>query len=211
MTFTIPPTATVGAVVDEDYTNVFSDNDVWFNGLLPAPGAANQIPISSSTSAAAWGFADTAQIADGAITGTVVANDAATSAKFATGAATADKILPDLALALVGVGTSAWVRKASEIPSGWSRITDLNGRMPIGAGSSFGVTFDEDTAYGSSWSHGHTISDTSSSPSDSPNTADDDDHEWPTAPFSHTHGLSGSTDTSRWEIPTRGVVWVSKD
>lgn len=210
MAFTLPPVAVVGTAVDEDYTNVFRDNDDWFNGLLPAPGAANQIPISSSTSAASWGFADTAQIADGAITGTVVGADAATTAKFATGAVTGDKILPDLALALVGAGTSAWVRKASEIPSGWSRITDLDGRMPVGAGSSFGVTFVEDTAYGSSWSHSHTISDTSAAP-----TEDDlvrgDDHDWPTAPASHTHGLSGSTDTSAWTIPTRGVVFVSKD
>lgn len=46
-------------------------------------------------------------------------------------------------------------RTAAGIASGWSRFTDGDGRMLIGAGTTFSVTFTENTAVGSSWAHQH--------------------------------------------------------
>jgi hypothetical protein len=49
------------------------------------------------------------------------------------------------------------VRNAAEIPGGWARETTLDGRLLVGAGTSFSQTFVEGTGYGASWAHQHGI------------------------------------------------------
>lgn len=211
MSFTTPPSASVGGTVTVGYTNTFRDNDLWFNGLLPAPSAANQIPISSSGTVAVWGLANSDQIAAGAITETIIGAGAATGPKLAAGAVTEPKLSAVVALGLSIAGMVAWVRQISEIPSGWSRETNLNGRYPIGAGQTFGVTFVEATDYGSSRSHNHTVSDTSDATGSIQPNLKNDDGGWPASNSSHTHALSGATDLTAWQIPSRGVVYIRKD
>jgi hypothetical protein len=53
-------------------------------------------------------------------------------------------------------GMIAAFRTAAEIASGWARETVMDGRLPVGAGTSFGQTFAEGTSYGGSWAHQHT-------------------------------------------------------
>lgn len=210
MVFTIPPTAVVGAVVDEEYTNVFSDNDNWFNGLLPAPGAANQVPISTSTSAAAWGFTDTPQIANGAGTATTLGTGSVTSAKFAAGNVTEGKLTGAVAELLLASGPIGWFRTAAEIPTGWTRESNLDGRMPVGAGTTFSTTFTEATNYGSSWSHLHAVAiDTGGPLAVIVNIEGGSQTE--AAPQHHTHAITGNTASTAWQIPVRAVVFARKN
>jgi hypothetical protein len=51
-------------------------------------------------------------------------------------------------------GLGGWVRQASEIPTGFSRETNLDGLIPVGAGTSYSQTFTEGTGYGSNWTPG---------------------------------------------------------
>lgn len=206
--FTTPPSASVGGTVTVNYTNVFRDNDNWFNQLLPAPTGTFQVPISSSGTVAAWGLANTSQIADGAITETILATGAVTGPKIAAGAVTEAKLAPAVAGGLSVTGMVAWVRQISEIPSGWTRETNLNGRYPVGAGQTFGVTFVEATDYGSALSHNHTISDTSDATGSIQPDLKNDTGGWPASNSSHTHALSGATNLTSWQIPSRGVVYV---
>lgn len=60
------------------------------------------------------------------------------------------------ALAGVPSGLIALVTNAAAIPSGWARETALDGRIPVGDGTTDSVTFTAENNYGSSWSHTHT-------------------------------------------------------
>lgn len=144
MAFTSPPTAVTGAVIESADINVFRDNDNWFNALVPAPTGADQLLRSSSTSAA--GFVN-----DGDGSG-IDADllDGQHGSYYATAAG-----LAAVEAAAFPSGVGAWVRKASEIPTGFTRESALDGRIPVGAGTTFTVTYVEETNYGSSWSHGH--------------------------------------------------------
>jgi hypothetical protein len=52
-------------------------------------------------------------------------------------------------------GYGGWVRQASEIPAGHTRETAIDGRLPVGAGTTGGQTFVEANSYGSAWAHTH--------------------------------------------------------
>jgi hypothetical protein len=210
MPFTGPPTAITGSVVTIAYTNTFAANDAWFHGLLPAPTGIGQVPISSSTSAAAWGYVTGAQIADGAITGSVIGAGQVTSAKVAADAVTFAKLAPSVIGGTAVVGMSAWVRTAAEIPVGWPRETTLDGRVPVGAGTEYGVTYVENTPYGSSWYHSHPISDATGTPDSLTTNLKGAGGGWPVSHPSHTHTLTGSSGNDAWSIPMRVVVFVRK-
>jgi len=63
--------------------------------------------------------------------------------------------ITDLEVVAFPSGVGGWVRQASEIPSGFARESNLDGRIPVGAGTSFSVTYVEATNYGSAWAHQH--------------------------------------------------------
>jgi hypothetical protein len=68
-----------------------------------------------------------------------------------------------LVAAGVPVGAVVWFRTLAEVTSAgasWTRETNLDGRLPIGAGTTFSQTFAEATNYGANWtpSSGLTIS-----------------------------------------------------
>lgn len=209
MTFTTPPTAVVGAIVDESYTDIVSDNDNHFNTLLGTPSGVGQVPISISTSQVSWGTLATANIANLALATVAIADQNVTAAKINAAALTLAKLSSALQAYLVPSADVGWVRTAAEIASGWSRETRLDGRMPGGAGTAF-VTFSEDTAYGSSWSHSHAFSASVGSPSatvtdlklSNETSASESNHT--------THSLSGTTSSDAWVIPSRAVVFCRK-
>ena len=60
------------------------------------------------------------------------------------------------AMAFVPSGLIGGFDTAASIASGWTRHTAMDGRIPVGAGTTASVTFTESATYGSSWSHGHT-------------------------------------------------------
>jgi hypothetical protein len=111
--------------------------------------------------------------------------------------------------AAVPTGLIAAFRTAAAIASGWTRFTDGDGRLLVGAGTTFSVTYTQDTAYGSSWAHGHTVSfntGTSTTPGGSvqsggASTAD---------PQNHVHPVSGSTADATWTPVARAVVYAIK-
>lgn len=213
MAFTSPPTAVTGAVIESADINVFRDNDNWFNALVPAPTGTGQFLRSTSTSAA--GFVNDGAGSD--LDADLL--DGQHGSYYATASG-----LAALETSAFPSGVGAWVRKASEIPSGFSRESDLDGRIPIGAGTTFTVTFVEETNYGSSWAHDHTmahthtVTGTTQSESDNENTSGTGGNTVPAD--NHTHYLnalptSGSsaanTGSTSWTIPSRAVVWIRKN
>lgn len=210
MTFQTPPTAVIGSIVEDTYTDIFSANDEWFNDLLPAPAAANLVPIATGSTAAAWGLVDTANIADNGIHTSRLADQGVTTAKIAAGAVTLIKWDTAAALKLVPGGTVGAVRQASEIPSGWTRESNLDGRMPVGAGSEFDVTFVEATNYGSSWSHSHSYSATVGVPNSTVTNLQGGDATGASEPDHTVHALSGTTGSTAWVIPSRAYVFMRK-
>lgn len=221
MAFTSPPTAVTGAVIESADINVFRDNDNWFNALVPAPTGADQLLRSSSTSAA--GFVN-----DGDGSG-IDADllDGQHGSYYATASG-----LAALEASAFPSGVGAWVRKASEIPTSFTRESALDGRIPVGAGTTFTVTYVEETNYGSSWSHGHTggahthnasalgVSGNTGTPSDTEAAggsgsvaADGHKHNQGTIDVTGTTDSGGAVATSSdaWTIPSRAVVWIRKD
>ena len=211
MAFTTPPTAVIGSIVEDYYTDIFSANDNWFDDLLPAPTAANQVPISSSTGAAAWGLVDTVNIADNGIHTSRLADQAVTTAKFDAGAVTLIKWATAAALKLGAAGAVGVVQKAADIPAGWSRETKLDGRMPVGAGTTFGVTYVENTAYGSSWGHTHPFTATVGGPSATITDVQEGDATGASEPDHDDHALSGTTGSTSWIPPSRAYVFMRKN
>lgn len=224
MAFTNPPTAVTGAVIESADINVFRDNDNWFNALVPAPTGAGQLLRSTSTSAA--GFVNDGDGSD--LDADLL--DGQHGSYYATAAG-----LAAVEAAAFPSGVGAWVRKASEIPTGFTRESDLDGRIPVGAGTTFTVTYVEETNYGSSWSHGHTggahahnasalgVSGNTGTESNSADVQTDSSGD-EAAASAHTHNqgtidVTGATDSGgavatssdAWTIPSRAVIWVRKD
>ena len=131
------------------------------------------------------------------------------------------KIGPHIGAALVA---KAWTdpafRKAlledanAAIAAGWSRETNLDGRMPVGAGTTFGVTYTEATNYGSSWDHAHSITGSISIDANTSvgnmNEGGGANHEF--ASTGHNHGIGGGygVSTAAWVIPSRAYVFAIK-
>jgi hypothetical protein len=151
---------------------------------------------------------------------------------IADASGTLDAWVTPSALAGVPSGVGAWWSGvAATIPAGWTRATALNGRVPVGAGTTFGQTFVEGTPYGTAWSHSHTqpahahaaaslgVGGTTGGPS-STGTGGGTGASF--ADGSHTHGSGGldvsgstdgatpTTDATTWLIPMFAVVWIVK-
>lgn len=116
--------------------------------------------------------------------------------------------------ATVPSGLIAAFATAAAIASGWARYTAADGRMLVGAGTTFTVTWVENTDYGSSW--GHTHSDTGHGhgmgAADDTETAASGGGEV-VAADGHEHSVSSGTaniSTTSWVIPSRAVVWAQK-
>lgn len=114
------------------------------------------------------------------------------------------------AVAQVPSGLIGAFQSAGSIAAGWARFTSLDGRIPVGAGTTFGQTFTEGASAGSSWAHQHdgstltaTANTTSggSVASGAGASADVNDH---------THPVSGNTANTSWIPPSFAVVWAQK-
>lgn len=130
-------------------------------------------------------------------------------------------------------GLGGWVRQASEVPVGYTRESNLDGRIPVGAGTTFSTTFTEATNYGSAWSftpsdsgHSHTMAAAGVGGSTGAESADNGlgnggGTSVPAVGHTHPSGgldVTGSSDSASavitsttWTIPSRGVVWVRKN
>lgn len=136
------------------------------------------------------------------LTGTTTVNGSA----VLTGAST-DK---------VPSGLGGYFATAAGIASGWTRDSALDGRIPVGAGTTFSTTFVEATNYGASWSHGgDAISLAFSVTSGTPSGGGAVQGGGGVNLDGHTHGVSGNatgvTPSSTWVLPSRGVVWATKN
>lgn len=214
MPFVTPPTAITGAVVQAQHRNVLRGNDLWFNALVPAPGAANQVPALTSPIAGSWAKLGTASFQAGAVGTAELGSAVITTAKIA------DDLygIPDFSTAVgqsfVPVGLVLMVATEAEIPAGgaWTRETALNGRMIVNAGTTFGVTFDEGDNVGSSWSHSHTFEFMSGDPTvPQTNMPAPPDATSPIAESEHPHEFSGTTGSTQWLIPCRAVIFMRFD
>ena len=208
MPFTSPPTAVTGDVVDEDYTNIFAENDAWFNGLIPAPTAADQVLIASGTAAASWGTIGSSNLASGGITGDLFVPGSLTAAKFASGAVGIDKLTTALQAYLLQTSLKAFVRTAAEIPSGWTRDTNMSGRFPVSAGTVSTQVFTVNTAYGVGWGHAHEVDIDSGEGGGTRNREEGDETDAPAD--THWHYIRGTTSSTAWMPPSRAYVFMTK-
>lgn len=135
-----------------------------------------------------------------------------------------------LAASGVPSGLIAAFETAASIPGGWGRYTAADGRMLVGAGSVFSVTWTEATSYGSSWSHTHadaghshgsgslSVTGTTTAESNSGQSAGTGTNR---ADAPHTHGFTASVggttnngtaviSSDAWMIPSRAIVWARK-
>lgn len=245
MTWTTPFTALSGlAITASGWNTSGRDNLSHLRALLADPSAANQLLVS--TSAAAAGFSNPngdAVLARGSITGNGASSAIGTGAinanRIKSGTFTAAQVAAKftaasivesvLATAVQGklgfAGLIGLVRVAADVPSGWTIESNLAGRIPVGAGTTHSVTFTEDTAYGSSWSHTHTmgghthgVSGTTGATGTAPNSPKNGDNDWPTSSTGHTHAFSGTSDgdsstssSTAWTIPSRAYVYIRRD
>jgi hypothetical protein len=138
---------------------------------------------------------------------------------------------------LVPTGMIAAFPLAVSIPAGWTRYTNLDGRIPVGDGTTFSVTFTQGNFYGSSWSHGHTgplhghtsaaLTVTGSTGTESNSATFQSGVGASGAASAHTHpatssggtlDVGGSTDnggnsatsTDQWLPLMRAIVWAYK-
>lgn len=100
-------------------------------------------------------------------------------------------------------------RTAAAIAAGWTRFTDGDGRLLVGAGTTFSVTYTQDTAYGSSWAHGHAISFNTGTSTTAGGTVQAGGSS-SADPQNHVHPVSGSTADTTWTPVARAVVWAQK-
>src|SRR5678816_2836518 len=160
-----PPIVATGDFVTATLWNTYvRANGLHLRGLVPDASSASDVLTASSSTAGVWQKLLTAHIQDFAITTaklqdlsvTVdkIGNLAVTTGKIANATVTAAKLASDVAI--VPAHLIAGFEHNSDIPAGWSRYTPMDGRLAVGAGSSFSVTFNEGNSYGSSWSHQHT-------------------------------------------------------
>lgn len=212
MPFTTPPTAVHATAIASAHVNILRDNDNWFNALLGTPTLAGQVPIALGTASATYGFVGTASIVDSALTSAKITNLSIGSSHIADGNVDTTALATEVTSKLLAVGVGGWFRTAAEIPSGWSRETNLDGRFAVGAGTTFSVTYVEATNYGSSWAHSHGVStsDGASFATGSPNT--DQANFTGSGGFDSAHGshvqptTGASTDSTTWAIPSRAYV-----
>jgi hypothetical protein len=122
---------------------------------------------------------------------------------------------------------------AAAIATGWARYTAANGRMLVGAGTVFSVTWTEATNYGAAWAHKHTgnswplTGHANGGPSDFTGASTTTLNGRfaaggvNTLPDNHTMPLNGvslalsgtadgDTSDASWVIPSRAVVWAQK-
>lgn len=234
MAYVTPFLATTNAVISSADCNAgYRGNIMRLREMLPDPGAAGRLLRSLGSGSAAtadW-------VEDGA--GSEIDADLLDGQHGSYYATAAGLAAVEAAAFPSGVG--AWVRKASEIPTGFTRESALDGRIPVGAGTTFTVTYVEETNYGSSWSHGHFNGDHEHSASalgvsgntggpdrsvtkDSGGTnaaAQDHVHDQGSLDVTgYTDGMkqlsthaavSIPTSSDPWTIPSRAVVWIRRD
>lgn len=209
MPFTTPPDATNGDPIASAHVNTLRDNSIWFNGLLQGPSAAFQVPISEGTSSARYGYLYPDSIQDGALETVKMVDGSVTTAKIANAAITSTELDSAVTARLVPSVLVGWVRKASEIPSGWSRESGLDGRMIVGDDNGVGVWVALNN-YGSSWSHSHTASGTMSAENDTAADLDFFSGGTTAAHPTHSHTMSGSSNSTAWIPPSVAYVAVRK-
>lgn len=205
-------------------------------------GISGQINSSVATGTPPFVVASTTEVANLNASRVAGKIPTATPTANALPLANASGLLDNWVTASAGIpsGLGAWVPTAAAIPSGWSRYTNLDGRVPVGAGTTFSVTFTENTNYGSSWAHKHTsnsftVSATGSAvggPSDNTGNASNRQASKNVTSGAgsedyipdHSHSLngvslavsasgtaSGDTSDASWVIPSRAVVWITKN
>lgn len=213
MSWTQPATAISGAVVEAVHRNILRDNQLWFNALVPVPASSGLVPSLDSATGGTFKQLDGHSFAAGAITTATLDSGAATTAKIADGAVTAQKFSSAAAQRLVPAGLVQMVRLASEIASGWARESALDGRYPVGDGTTFSTTFVEETSYGTDDAHEHSGSSVVTSgaaDNTAPNLSEISPAQATRATGTHTHQTTITVSAAAWTIPSHAYVYTRK-
>jgi hypothetical protein len=145
------------------------------------------------------GSVGTAEITDGAVTTNKIGDGQVTAAKLASGVGT------------VPSGLIAAVPTAAQIPSGWTRYTNGDGRFLIGAGTTFSQTFNENNNWGASnWTPvtGLTTDVPTSNFLAAAASSNNATNATNVGTSTHLHTINGQSAV--WIPPSRVVVWCQK-
>jgi hypothetical protein len=112
------------------------------------------------------------------------------------------------ALAAAGVpsGLGGFFATAAGIAAGWARYTAADGRLLVGAGTTFSQTFTENTAYGANWTPFAGAGGFTGTAADTVNVTVSG--STPVSAASHQNALSIAAQT--WVPVARAVVWATK-
>jgi hypothetical protein len=247
VTYTTPFTAVTGATIaSADWNTSARDNIIHLRALLPDAASSGQVLVSTATTTAAFGTVAADGLASDAVTTAKILDANVTTAKLAAESVTEAKLdaldspadneilTYDSATArlewqaasalITGFPASGILAfaTAAAIASGFSRYTAADGRFLVGAGTSFSVTYTENTAYGSSWSHQHaatgltaTGANTGAASTTQANLKTVSPQEEAAAGTDHVHPagaitMGGNTANTAWTIPSYAVVWAQK-
>lgn len=132
------------------------------------------------------------------------ATPAAGALPLADGSGTLDSWITSTKL--VPSGLIAAFATAAAIPSGWSRYTAADGRLLVGAGTTFSVTYTENTNRGSNWTPFSGIGGFTGTAADTVNVTVSG--STPVSAASHQNSLSIAAQT--WDPVARVVVFAIK-
>lgn len=189
---------------------------------LNAIGAANIIDGNVTTAKFAVGAVDSAALGSGQVTTVKMADGNVTTVKMADGNVTSAKLDATISGKLVPSGLIAAFATAAAIAAGWTRYTALDGRIPVGDGTTFSQTFTQGNNYGSSWAHNHgfgglTASSSVVAQTTTPqvNTNDGTGAAHAEAASNHDHPaptitMDGSSANASWLPPMWAIVWAQK-
>jgi hypothetical protein len=183
----------------------------WLRGLTGNgdPPAADYVAVSTGPTSTSWQKVGTAVIADGAVTNDKLGLGAVGVNQLGNGAVTLAKLAASVAV--VPSGLVAWFETLAELTAagaGWARYTAADGRLLIGAGTTFSQAFTQATNYGSTWAvavpaHTHDLGATV-------NIDLDDTGDATVTLGTVTSGVSSGASTTTFISPSRAGVWGRK-
>lgn len=201
MPFTTPATAIPFAIVQTQHRNILRDNDNYFNALLSTP-VANRVPVLVSSVLGSQSLLSATSFHSGTLPITKMADGAIANGHIGSLQIGTVALAGTVATSLVPLGV-IMMYPSETIPTGWTRETSLNGRMPVTAGT----VWTSETNYGSSWAHAHDVDSQTNQNTDSV-------YELASGSKSvahdHDHDITGSTDDTTWLPPSYAYVFIRR-
>lgn len=204
MPFTTPATAVPLAIVQTQHRNILRDNDNYFNGLVPPPAASGRVPVLISASLGTQTLLDHTSFYSGTLPISKIADGAIYNSHIGSLQIGTQHLAGTVLTSFVPLGV-IMMYPSESIPTGWTRETSVNGRIPVTAGT----LWTEETNYGSSWSHDHDVDTQTEQNTNS--VYELGEFGSPKAvSHDHDHDIVGTTAGTVWLPPSYAYVFIRR-